>query len=150
MTSSEKLVLFDTNILVYAHNKEAKYFDISVNLLKRVQEGKLDGMVAHQNLLEFYAVITNPNRVENPLAQKQAKKEVQNYLDSRFGIIQPNEKTLDLFIKLLRTKRIKNREIFDCYLVATMLSNGVKTIYTVNDKDFKKYEEVKIVNPFIK
>lgn len=148
MISSKELLLFDTNVLVYAHNKKSKYFNVAYSLLKIVQEGKLKAVVAHQNLLEFYAIVTNPDRVEKPLSQTQAKREVQNYLGSRFNIIQPNEKTLGLFIELLRAKRVRNREVFDCYLVATMLSNGVKTIYTANEKDFQKYPEIRAANPF--
>lgn len=150
MSSSKSLVLFDTNILIYAHNKEAKYFDTALDLLKKVQKGELKGAVAHQNLLEFYAVITNPDRMERPLTQDQAKKEVQNYLESRFEIIQPNRKTLNVFMKLLKARRVKDREVFDCYLVATMLANSISTVYTANDKDFRKYRGIKAVNPFEK
>lgn len=32
--------------------------------------------------------------------------------------------------------------------MATMLGNGVTTIYTVNEGDFAVFEEIKAVNPF--
>jgi len=29
-----------------------------------------------------------------------------------------------------------------------MLDNGIKRIYTNNEKDFKKFKEIEVINPF--
>lgn len=50
-------------------------------------------------------------------------------------------------ISLLKKYDIKKQEIFDTQLVATMLSNGVRRIYTFNKEDFKKYKEIKVITP---
>jgi len=150
MNFPKELILFDTNVLIYAHNKESEFFNQARNLVLKIQQEALSGVITHQNLCEFYAIVTNPACLERPLNQKQAEKEIENYLGSKFIIIHPNQETLYLFVKLLKEKKIKSREVFDCYLVATMLANGVNTIYTANVRDFRKYKEIKVINPFNK
>ena len=38
--------------------------------------------------------------------------------------------------------------VFDAYLAATALCNGVETIATDNVRDFSKFSEIKVINPF--
>jgi predicted nucleic acid-binding protein len=40
---------------------------------------------------------------------------------------------------------VKQMEIFDLQLVATMISNQVKQIYTVNRDDFVKFTEIEVL-----
>ena len=39
-------------------------------------------------------------------------------------------------------------DIFDAQLVSTMMEYGIKNIYTVNTKDFVRFKEIEVVNPF--
>jgi predicted nucleic acid-binding protein len=49
---------------------------------------------------------------------------------------------------LIKDKKYLGRRIFDAYLAATMLSNGINIIYTANDNDFEIFKEIEVVNPF--
>ena len=42
----------------------------------------------------------------------------------------------------------RGAHVFDVLLVATMLENGVDTLYTENTKDFSAFREIRAVNPF--
>jgi len=33
-------------------------------------------------------------------------------------------------------------------MAATVLDNGIKTIYTANEDDFKKFSGIEVINPF--
>jgi hypothetical protein len=39
------------------------------------------------------------------------------------------------------------RDVFDLQLVATMLGNGVRRIYTFNAKDFEPFQELEVIVP---
>ena len=57
------------------------------------------------------------------------------------------ETTLERLLGLLERHPVTEQRIFDAFLVATMLDNEVRTIYTQNVKDFQGYPEIQVINP---
>ncbi len=142
-------VLFDTNILVYAANKASPFHSKAKALREKAEKGILKTYISIQNLAEFYAVITDRKRVEKPLSPQVAKEEVKKYLEADFiRKIYPTEEVLKIAIELGHKYNICAQRFFDILLVATMLSKGISTIYTINVNDFKNIKEIKAVNPF--
>lgn len=142
-------VLFDSNILVYAHNLDSPFYKKAKELHEQVVYKNLKGVVANQNLLEFYSTITNSKLVSNPQTAQKAHRSCLAYLKAGFKIIYPKQDDLQNALYLAEKANISGRKIFDLYLVATMLSNGIDTIYTANDKDFKDFPQIKAINPFL-
>lgn len=142
-------VLFDTNILVFSHNTDSPYYKKAAKLREEAILGRLKAVLTHQNLLEFYAIITDPRRVTHPLTPIQALAEVAKYIaHDAFRVISPTSEALELFRKFSKRVKARGGEIFDVYLVATMVSSKVKTIYTGNERDFQKYDFLRVINPF--
>lgn len=139
-------VLVDTNILVYAHNQDSLFHSQALHLIHLVLAGEIKGILTEQNLLEFYAIITDPRRVTNPLATTEALKLINNYLNSPFEIILPTKDSMEIILSLCKQKKICGSQIFDAFLVATMLSNQVKTIITLNVKDFMHFIQIEIID----
>jgi predicted nucleic acid-binding protein len=48
---------------------------------------------------------------------------------------------------LLERRPVTGSAVFDVQIVATMLGNGVKTIYTFDRKGFEPFEEIKVQTP---
>lgn len=140
-------VLFDTNILVASLDLDSPNFETAQKLHNQVEEGEIQGVIAQQNLVELLAITTDPKRVRTPLPPDTATEEVEKYLSSKFQLISPKEDTIFIFTSLLGKKGVKGQKVFDVYLLATMLSNGIKDIYTINVKDFTGYAEIKVKNP---
>lgn len=63
-------------------------------------------------------------------------------------IISPTQATYYLWLELVKKYQLIGNRIFDAYLVATALTNSINTVATDNVKDFKKFTELKIINPF--
>lgn len=141
-------VLFDSNILVYAHNLNSPFYQKAKELHEKVVFGGLAAAVSVQNLLEFYSIITDSKRIEKVVEPQIAQKHCLAYLEAGFQIIYPKAGDFEMVTKLVSRTKIKGRKIFDVYLVATMLSNGIKTIYTANERDFEMFGQIKVVNPF--
>lgn len=139
-------VVFDSNILVYGHNSDSTFHHQALSLIKDVLAGNVEGVLTHQNLLEFYSIITDSRRVANPLHPGLALDLVKQYLNSPFRIIAPNENTVDVVFSLSSKLNIKDGQIFDIYLVATMLSHKISTILTTNIKDFEMMSGIKVID----
>lgn len=133
--------LLDTNVLVYSVNREAAEYARAKEL---IDEGLQNGgvfVVAHQNLLEFIAILTRAHGV----APAQALSDAQAFA-SVFEIISPLPTTFQTFTQLMHKAKRRSYP-FDVYLVATMLDNNVRRIVTGNVKDFQPFglDEVVVV-----
>lgn len=137
-------LLFDSNVLVYAHNKDSLFHSQAIKLVTKVIKGEIFGCLASQNLLEFYSIITDRKRLTNPIAPKLATELVNQYLSSPFEIIYPNLNTNKITVEFLKKNEFKDGQIFDVFLIATMLSNNIKHIVTANVKDFNKFDGISV------
>lgn len=141
--------LLDTNLLVYANSPTSRFMTRAKTILGDVIEEKLLGCVSIQNIYELYAVITDPKRVEVPLKQNQAEKLLVNYIEAEnLPKIFPKETNLFNLLTIIRKYKITRQEIFDAQLVATMMDNEVKAIYTADEKFFRKFDFLEVLNPF--
>ncbi len=140
--------LIDTNVLVYAHQALSPFHAHSKALLKKGLGEEISLCVCPQVLIEFYSIITSPKRVTNPVTSDEALLEIEKYLKSRkISKIFPKEDTLKRTIDLIRKYKVTQMDVFDLQLVATMLSNGVKRLFTFNTGDFEKFKEIKVTTP---
>ncbi|MBD3207746.1 hypothetical protein GF319_15560 [Candidatus Bathyarchaeota archaeon] len=65
-------ILLDTNILVHAFNRSSPYQVEAADTLRRGLTKEFEAFIAPQMIFEFYAVITDPRRVEKPLSLEEA------------------------------------------------------------------------------
>ena len=150
MSKGQKQILLDTNLLVYLYIKDFPRKKIVKRLIDQWCKKGIDLFLTEQSLLEFYSVITDHRRVKKPVTFGVAQKEIAKYYqNSIFKIICPTASTFAIFLRIITHRKIKGAKIFDFYLAATALSNGVETIYTENDRNFKKIKGLRVVNPFI-
>jgi len=136
-------MLIDSNILIYALNSNSPKHSLAQKFL---QQHDITFVVAHQNIIETLRVLTH-HKFSTPFKPKRALTAVEQII-SQCSIIYPNGDTLQTSIELIKKYSISGSEIFDAYLVATALTNGITTIATDNVKHLKKYVEAHIVNPF--
>jgi len=129
--------LVDTNILLYSVDRKSPFHDWSKEILEAGLQHSSSLVVAHQNLIEFVAVLTRGYGVE----RKRALGDAQVFA-SRFDVIFPLPTTLETFFQL--ADKEKTTYPFDLYLAATMLDNQITRIITGNGKDFRGvgFEEV--------
>jgi toxin-antitoxin system PIN domain toxin len=149
MSTSESLALLDTNILVYAADEAAAFHESAKRLRDRGIAGEVPLVVSPQVLMEFFAVITNPRRVEHPRSPEEAQIEVEKYLQAAaIRKIHPGTDIIERVLDLLRGHpEITRQEIFDCHLAATMLTNNITQIYTYNEDDFRRFPGIEVVTP---
>ncbi len=75
-------------------------------------------------------------------------EEVEQYVASRhIRKIYPTPNTFKRLQALFQTYPVEGPLIFDLYLAATMLENGVTKIYTYNTADFVRISEIEVLEP---
>jgi predicted nucleic acid-binding protein len=137
------MILLDTNVIVYSLNKKSPK---NCSAKSFIRENAENLVIAHQNINETLRVITHP-KYPKPMDINHALKATVAIAEG-ISIIFPKENTVFITLELLEKYQIKSNHIFDAYLAATMLSNGIEEIATDNEKDFSILKEIKVINPF--
>jgi len=126
----------DTNVLIYALNRDSRFHDRARGLLEQVAEGEFLGVVSWQNLMEFYAIVTDVRRFTKALTSTKAILEVQRLLDVGLEVVGTNLKTKKIVLDTLKDSKPKGQLVHDTFLACTLLSNGIELLVTENKKDF--------------
>ena len=84
---SQNKIFFDTNVLVYAHDESASYHAASALLLKMALENQIQGVIAEQNIIELYRILTLPAAMKGtPLTPGQTQDLIRGtYLSGASG-----------------------------------------------------------------
>jgi len=136
-------MLIDSNIIIYAINESSPKHKLAQEFIIK-NRNRIS--IAHQNIFETLRILTHP-KYPNPMIINDAIKSVEKICDA-LNIIYPQLETHALTLKIVKKYELKSNQIFDAYLFATMLSNQIQEIVTDNEKDFKKFEGIQIINPF--
>jgi predicted nucleic acid-binding protein len=137
-------VFLDTNVLVYAHDSLSEHHTDSADLLSMILQGTFQGVIAEQNLIELYRILTNPIATRgNSLSAYQASLLIQNtYLSGQFELTYPTQETIQKTLEFAVQRNITSAKIFDLRLAAVALSARVNYLATYNTKDFTEIDDL--------
>jgi predicted nucleic acid-binding protein len=131
-------VLFDTNVLTYAHDEFFDFHIPSASLVEMVFQGKIQGIVTEQNMMELYRLLTNQTVMRGKALQPAKAKELisDTYLNGAFDVLFSSQETLRSTLKIAVENNIVSAKIFDIRLAAIALEAEVNFLVTYNLKDF--------------
>lgn len=136
-------MLIDSNVIIYALNSASPKNQES-RLFIKAQAKR--AVIAHQNILEVTRVMTHP-KFANKFSVTTITKGIEQ-VTRAMKIIYPQEETLFVYQNLIKKYQPEGNRVFDLYLAATALSNGVREIATDNVRHFKDFEEIRVINPY--
>src|SRR5207247_1554731 len=97
---------------------------------------------------EFYAVITDPRRVSQPLSGADAARELEKYLnDPRIRKLLPGDGVGAAVLSLIRKYTITRQDVFDIVIVATMIANDIRKICSYDTAQFSRFSEIEVLRP---
>lgn len=145
-THPAKKILIDTMILCYAHDRLSPHNKKASLIMKAAINGYINAHLAHQNLAEFYSVVTG-RRVEHPITPARAASLTRLYTECvEIKTLIPTEEAYREALNAAEKQQAKGGDIFDCILAYT--ANGkVDTIWTDNTRHFTAYSFLKAENP---
>lgn len=141
-TSSTTVPHFvDTNILVYAEDRDAKAkHEIARDLLIDLWQSR-DGALSVQVLQEFYVNVTR--KMKRPLAATRALDIVREYL--AWTVV---ENSSALLIEAIRLQQKAQLSFWDALVVQAAIDAGCDRLYSEDLNAGQRFGSVVVVNPF--
>jgi len=142
MIESKDMFLVDTNLLVYAYEKENSIRKKKAEeLLGKCWYGRINLAVSSQNLAEFASVVNKKAK----LNYHQTRINILDIIEFKgFKKIDYSSQTILLAMDIAHEFQMS---FWDSLITATMKENGIFNIYTENIKDFK-IPWINAINPF--
>ncbi len=132
-----KKILIDTNVFVYAFDKDSSFFKQAYQIL--INQEYLFFITA-KNISELYAVLTRQN-----YNTKQIKEYINDDIISFSELLFPTNESIKIFHNLMSKYNVKGNRTYDIEIVSIMFVNGIDTIATFNHKDFININEIQIL-----
>jgi predicted nucleic acid-binding protein len=138
----------DSNILIYAFDKNSNYREKSKKLLSDFTDnGKI--FICDISLIEFYQVITNNKKFIRSLLPEEAKNIIDEIINGdSFCVLYTTEEIIKQSFKNIPDYEIIRYNIYDHIIAMNLKNNEISNFYTANEKDFKKYEFLNVINSF--
>ena len=140
--------IIDTNILLYAANRDAEEHSAALGFLYETAASSGPWFLTEGILYEFFRVSTHARVFERPLTWNEAFRFIKPFLAShRFDILVPGQDHWTILEKILgELMHPAGNLFFDIRTVALMREHGVREIYTA-DTDFLQFKDIKVINP---
>ncbi|MBI3207183.1 MAG: PIN domain-containing protein [Myxococcales bacterium] len=143
------MLAVDTNVLVYAHRREANEHAVASRELRALAGGADAWAIPWPCVYEFFSVVTNP-RIWRDAAStgRQAAAQVQAWCASpSLVLIGESDAFLTVLAPLLDRPRVRGPVIHDARVAAICLAHGVDALLT-RDRDFSLFPELPTRDPF--
>lgn len=131
----------DTNVLVYAEDRDAgRKHDLARDLVVRLWNEER-GALSVQVLQEFYVTVTR--KLPKRLPAARALEAVQEYLT--WKVVQ---NTGDLLVAAIARQQSARLSFWDTMVVQAAIEAGCERLYSEDLHAGQRFESVVVVNPF--
>ncbi|HKF78410.1 MAG TPA: TA system VapC family ribonuclease toxin [Candidatus Dormibacteraeota bacterium] len=143
------MIAVDTNILVYAHRRDATWHEQANRVLQSLAEGPEAWAIPWPCLHEFLSIVTHPRIYRPPTPLETALDQVAAWLESPgLCLLAEASGAWDLLRKIVWRGRVTGPVIHDARVATLCLLHGVRELWTV-DRDFGRFADLKTRNPLI-
>ena len=140
--SAERLVFLDTNILIYAHDRDAgRRHARAAEVVEELWTSRA-GVVSSQVLQEFYVTVTRT--IPRPLPKSTAREIVEDYRTWPCQLIGPEE--------ILDASRLEERHrlsFWDALILSAASRAGAGRILSEDFTHGRVLAGVRVENPFL-
>jgi uncharacterized protein len=139
----------DTNILVYAHRKEAPHHKEAAAVLQSHCEGSESWAIPWPCISEFYSVVTNPKIWKDKASRPaDALKQIESWCKSPSVLLLGEvAASLDQLSDIIRDSQVRGPVVHDARIVALCLAHGVRVLLTA-DRDFSRFPQMRYECPW--
>lgn len=144
------MIAIDTNVLVYAHRREAREHAVASRKLSELAASSEPWAIPWPCVYEFFSVVTN-RRIWKDAASTpaQAWQQLEAWFASpSLQLLSETEDFPSVLAPLLTRPRVTGAIVHDARIVGLCLAHGVDTLLT-RDRDFSIFHELATCNPFI-
>lgn len=143
------MVAVDTNVLVYAHRREAREHDAANGFVRKLAESDEPWGIPWPCVYEFFSVVTNPRIWKvNASSPDQAWAQLDAWFDApALRMLGETDGFSAILRQIARRSRVRGPVIHDARVAAICLAHGVEKLFT-RDRDFYLFPELVIADPF--
>jgi uncharacterized protein len=142
------MIAVDTNILVYAHRRDAEFHDVAAQHITELAEGRSAWAIPWPCLHEFFAVTTHPRIYDPPSTRSEAIAQMDAWLASpTLSLLGETNGYWDRLKAVLTTGKVSGPLVHDARIAALCASHGVRELWSA-DRDFGRFgSSVNVRNP---
>lgn len=144
------MIAVDTNVLVYAHRRDAEFHVPAAEHVRHLAEGRSAWAIPWPCVHEFYAVVTHPRIYNPPSTPSQAIAQVDAWLSSpTLSLIGDSAGYWDRLKAVLTAGKAAGPMVHDARIVALCATHGVRELWSA-DRDFGRFRSaVEVRNPLV-
>lgn len=141
------MIAVDTNLLVYAHRRDAAFHDRAREIIEGLAGGRAPWAIPWPCIHEFLAVVTNGRIFKTPTPLERALAEVRGLVDlNNLALLSEGDGYLPHMVAIAEAGRVQGGMIHDARIAALCLFHGVSEFLTA-DRDFSRFPALKVRNP---
>jgi toxin-antitoxin system PIN domain toxin len=144
------VIALDTNILVYAHRRDALQHEVARDAVAHLAESGSPWAIPWPCLGEFYSVATGPRHYDPPSAPDEAIDQVDVWLEApTLAVLGENATTWSVLRTLLAEAKTTGPRVHDARIAAICLAHGVRELWTA-DRDYGRFPALRVRNPLVR
>ena|SRR3990172_3666240 len=142
------MFVVDTNLLLYAVNRDAPEHERALALIEAWRRGERSWFVTWSIVYEFLRVSTHPSIFPDPLDLEAAQRWITVLLEGRrSGILVATDRHAAVLEQVAALHpRLRGNLVHDLHIATLMKEHGVLEIRTA-DADFHQFDFLRVVNP---
>jgi len=142
------MFVVDTNLLLYAVNRDAPEHERALALIETWRRGERSWFVTWSIVYEFLRVSTHPSIFPDPLDLEAAQRWITVLLEGRrSGILVATDRHAAVLEQVVALHpRLRGNLVHDLHIATLMKEHGVLEIRTA-DADFHQFDFLRVVNP---
>ena len=143
------MIAVDTNILVYAHRKDAMSHQPAQVVVRRLAEGSRAWAIPWPCVYEFLAIVTHPRIFRPPTPLDVALAQVSAWLEAPgLSLLAEEPGAWERLGGLVTHGRVAGPAIHDARIAAICLLHGISELWTA-DRDFSRFAGLSTRNPLV-
>lgn len=140
------MILVDTNVLLYAHDRSDPRHEAAAAWLEDVLSGEEDVGLATVAVLAFVRIATDPRVYAQPRSVADALEIVQGWFArDQVRLVDPTPLHWARLSEAVTSGQARGPLIMDAHLASLALEHGATLATT--DRDFRRFDGLRLIDP---
>jgi uncharacterized protein len=144
------VIAVDTNVLVYAHRRDAEFHNAAAHHIKALAEGRSAWAIPWPCLHEFFAISTHPKIYDPPSTRSQAIAQIDAWLASpTLSVLGEPTGYWDRLKAMLTVGKVTGPMVHEARIAALCAAHGVRELWSA-DRDLGRFgSSIVVRNPLV-
>lgn len=143
------MIAVDTNILVYAHRRDAAWHEAARDRVRSLAEGRAAWAIPWPCIHEFFSVVTHPRIYRPPSTPSEALGQIEAWLESPSVVLLAESGGYwEVLRDLVGPSKVVGPQVHDARIAALCQLHGIRELWSA-DRDFSRFPVITLVNPLV-